>query len=158
MTDSSTKHKKVSADTAGVVQPAVPTETEGAGAVQPAPDPEVRVKAERRQYSADYKRRILQELDACSTPGASGAVLRREGLYSSHVAQWRKQRATGELVGLTPVKRGRKVSAEAVELAQLQREHAHLKARLAQAEAIIAVQKKLSELLGLSNPVGSVGT
>lgn len=113
------------------------------------PDPEVKPKAQRRRFSAEYKRRILQEADACRAPGEVGALLRREGLYSSHLNTWRRQRQQGELAGLTPAKRGRKVDAQAAELTRLQRENERLKAQLERAELIIDVQKKLSRMLGL---------
>jgi len=118
------------------------------GQVKP-PDPEVLLKAERRRFSAEYKRRILQEADACTQPGEVGALLRREGLYSSHLTTWRQQRERGELQGLTPAKRGRKADPQAAEIARLQRENERLKAQLARAELIIDVQKKLSQMLGL---------
>src|SRR5512143_731003 len=113
------------------------------------PDPEVVVKAQRRQFSAEYKRRILQEADSCTQRGEVGALLRREGLYSSHLNTWRHQRARGELQGLTPAKRGRKTDPQAAENARLLRETVRLKAQLARAELIIDVQKKVSQLLGL---------
>ena len=72
------------------------------------PDPEVAPRAKRRTYTATYKLRILREADGCNQPGQIGALLRREGLYSSHLSTWRKQRARGELQGLSPKKRGRK--------------------------------------------------
>lgn len=122
----------------------------GNGQLNGLPDPEVRPKAQRRRYSAEYKRRILQEAEACRAPGEVGALLRREGLYSSHLNTWRQQRQQGELAGLTPAKRGRKVDAQAVELAQLKRENERLQAQLERAELIIDVQKKLSRLLGQS--------
>src|SRR6266481_1799100 len=71
-------------------------------------DVQVAAKPRRRTYTAEYKRRILKEADACTTPGAVGALLRREGLYSSHLVEWRRARARGELAALTPKKRGRK--------------------------------------------------
>jgi transposase len=113
------------------------------------PDPEVVVKAQRRQFSAEYKRRVLQEADSCTQRGEVGALLRREGLYSSHLNTWRHQRARGELQGLTPAKRGRKADPQAAENARLLRETERLKAQLARAELIIDVQKKVSQLLGL---------
>ena len=113
------------------------------------PDPEVVVKAQRRRFTAEYKRRILQEADACTQHGQVGALLRREGLYSSHLNTWRRQRARGELQGLTPAKRGRKADPQAAENARLQRETERLTAQLARAELIIDVQKKVSQLLGL---------
>jgi transposase-like protein len=113
------------------------------------PDPEVVVKAQRRHFSAEYKRRVLQEADACTQRGEVGALLRREGLYSSHLNTWRQQRARGELQGLTAAKRGRKADPQAAETARLLRETERLKAQLARAELIIEVQKKVSQLLGL---------
>lgn len=118
------------------------------GQVQP-PDPEVMPKAERRRFSAAYKQRILQEAEACTQPGEVGALLRREGLYSSHLTTWRRQRRRGELQGLAPTKRGRKADPQAAEIARLQRENKRLKAQLERAEMIIDVQKKLSHMLGL---------
>ena len=116
------------------------------------PDPEVMAQAQRRQFSGAYKQRILAEADQCADPGAIGALLRREGLYSSHLARWRQMRAAGELQGLSPQPRGRKGDGQATELAQLRRENERLKQRLAQAELIIDVQKKLSQMLGLTLP------
>ena len=86
------------------------------------PDPEVVVKAQRRRFTAEYKRRVLQEADACTQRGEVGALLRREGLYSSHLTTWRQQRQRGELQGLMPAKRGRKADPLAAENARLQRE------------------------------------
>jgi transposase len=113
------------------------------------PDPEVVVKAQRRHFSAEYKRRVLQEAEACTQRGEVGALLRREGLYSSHLTTWRHQRQRGELQGLTPAKRGRKADPQAAETARLVRETERLKVQLARAELIIEVQKKVSQLLGL---------
>ena len=121
----------------------------GNGQVSTRPDPEVVPKAERRRFSAEYKRRILQEAEACTQPGEVGALLRREGLYSSHLTTWRQQRRRGELQGLTPAQRGRKADPQAAEIARLQRENERLKAQLERAELIIDVQKKLSQMLGL---------
>ena len=117
------------------------------------PDPEVVPRAKRRRFSAEYKLRILEEVDACSEPGQIGALLRREGLYSSHLTTWRRQRAEGQLAGLSPKKRGRRPSVDerlAKESAELKRENRRLQMRLQQAETIIDVQKKLSGLLGLT--------
>jgi transposase len=113
------------------------------------PNPEVVVKAQRRRFTAEYKHRILEEADACTHRGDVGALLRREGLYSSHLSTWHRQRQQGELQGLTPAKRGRKGDPLAAENARLQRKTERLKAQLARAELIIDVQKKVSELLGL---------
>ena len=115
-------------------------------------DPEVVPLAQRRRFSAEEKLRILEEADACTEPGELGALLRREGLYSSYLSRWRRARVRGQLDGLSPEKRGRKPLCDAAmarELARLERENERLQARLEQAEAIIEVQKKLSGLLGL---------
>jgi transposase-like protein len=112
-----------------------------------ATDTEVVPKAARRRFTAEYKRRILQEANA-GAPGEIGALLRREGLYSSHLTLWRRQQATGELAGLAAKKRGPKVDAQTVELAQLKRDNERLQVKLQQAEAIIAAQKKLAEVFG----------
>ena len=119
------------------------------------PDPEVVAipgRARRRQFTAAYKLRILEE--ANHTPfGQVGALLRREGLYSSHLVNWQRQRAQGTLAALAPQRRGRPArSAEARELAQVRAENARLARKLAAAELVIEVQKKLSALLGLTLP------
>ena len=115
------------------------------------PDPEVVPKAKRRQFTAEYKLRIVREADASTEPGQIGSLLRREGLYSSYLSTWRRQREEGQLQALSSKKRGRKgQDPSAEELAQLQRENERLRARLEQAEIIIDVQKKLSKLLGLT--------
>ena len=113
------------------------------------PDPEVRPKAKRRQFTAEYKKRILDEADACTTPTQRGALVRREGLYSSHLNSWRRQRAQGILDGLAPKKRGVKPDPLALENAELRRENEQLQVQLHRAETIIEVQKKVSQLLGL---------
>lgn len=114
----------------------------------PVAETEVVARPKRRSFSAAYKRSILEEADRCTRPGEIGALLRREGLYSSNLTTWRRQRERGELKG---AKRGRKpASDEAKELKQLQRENQRLKRKLEQAETIIEVQKKLSQLLGLT--------
>jgi transposase len=120
----------------------------------PKVDPEVEAKPERRQFSAEYKRRILEEADACTEPGQIGALLRREGLYSSNLINWRRQRSEGSLKGLSPKKRGPKPDPVANENAALRRRIERLEAELKRAETIIEVQKKLSDLLGLSDPNG----
>lgn len=110
-------------------------------------------KARRRRFTAEYKRRILEEVDACSKKGELGALLRREGLYSSHVASWRTVRLQHGLKGLTPKKRGPKerppVGPEAKRVLELEREVRRLTVRAERAEAIVAVQKKVAELLGI---------
>ena len=107
---------------------------------------EVVPKAKRRTFSAAYKQQILQAADACRQAGQLGALLRREGLYSSHLTTWRRQRDRGEL---GTKKRGKPADPQAQEVARLKRQNARLQAQLAQAETIIAVQKKLCDLLGL---------
>jgi len=118
---------------------------------QESPNPEVLPKAERRQYSAEYKSRILKEADACREIGQIGALLRREGLYSSHLTTWRRQRERGELEGLSGQVRGPKGgNGQEKEMVQLRRENEQLRQRLERAEIVIEVQKKLSQLLGIS--------
>jgi len=112
---------------------------------------EVVARPTRRRFSAEYKLRILQEADH-DAPGEVGALLRREGLYSSHLTTWRKQRAVGDLAALAAKKRGPKVDPQAVELARLQRELAKLQAKLARADLIIDAQKKLLVLLNQPIP------
>jgi transposase-like protein len=117
------------------------------------PNPEVWPRAQRRRFSAEYKLRILEEAGDNSGSGQIGALLRREGLYSSHLTTWRRQRAQGQLDGLSPKTRGRKPAVDeglVKALAALKRENERLEFRLQQAETIIDVQKKLSELLGLT--------
>lgn len=117
------------------------------------PDPEVPAKAKRRKYTAEYKRKILKEADRCSAPGETGALLRREGLYSSLLVTWRRQRDRGELRGLSPRKRGRKPDPDKQanrEIEKLRRENARLQKNLEQAELIIEIQKKVSRLMGES--------
>jgi transposase len=122
------------------------------------PDPEVVPKAKRRKFSVEYKRRILQEADSCTEAGQVGALLRREGLYSSQLSTWRRQREEGLLEGLGPRKRGRKRKDELErEVASLRRENERLRANLEQAEMIIEVQKKLSRLLGLATEENGAG-
>jgi transposase len=120
----------------------------------PKVDPEVEAKPDRRQFTAEYKRRILEEADACTEPGQIGALLRREGLYSSNLTHWRQQMSKGAMKGLSPKKRGPKPDPVANENAALRRRIERLEAELKRAETIIEVQKKLSDLLGLSDPNG----
>ena len=119
-------------------------------------DPEVAEKAQRRRFTAEYKADVLNRADGCA-PGTSelGELLRKEGLYSSHISAWRGQRDRGALDGLEPKKRGRKAKrrdAVALENARLRREVERLQHRLQQAEVIIEVQKKVSTLLGIPLP------
>jgi transposase len=126
------------------------------GASRP-PSSEVVERPRRRRFSAEYKQRILREADearASGKDGAVGALLRREGLYSSHLASWRQQRERGELAGLAPKKRGRKAKKRnplAAENERLQRELARLEGDLEKARIVIEVQKKVAALLG--NPI-----
>lgn len=139
------------------VPPATAATPEGvaAGSGKPIPDPAVAERPERRRFTAEYKLRVLREADRSTGPGQLGALLRREGLYSSHLTTWRKQREEGTLAGLTPKRRGRKANPDAALIAEnqrLQRETQRLAAKLRQAEAIIEVQKKLSEVLAIALP------
>jgi len=121
--------------------------TAPAGAVGSA----VAARPARRRFTAEYKLRILQAADRCAE-GELGALLRREGLYSSHLTTWRKQRETGQLAALAPKKRGRQTDPQAEELARLQRENSKLQNRLDRAELIIDAQKKLLVLLNQPIP------
>lgn len=118
-----------------------------------AHDPEVAEKATRRRFTAEYKARIVREADVCAEPGQIGVLLRREGLYSSHLAEWRRLRDEGSLAGLSQ-KRGRKLKHDPQQLenAKLQREVDRLSERLRKAELIIAAQKKIAEILGETLP------
>jgi transposase len=115
-----------------------------------APDPEVVAKPERRRFTKAYKLDILSQVDACSGVGQIGALLRREGLYSSHLTNWRLQRSQGRLDSAATKKRAPKSNnRNAVRVNQLERENARLKSRLRQAELILDIQKKASEILGI---------
>ena len=112
---------------------------------------ELKARQRRRTFSARDKLRILAELDGADTPGATGAILRREGLYSSAITGWRRQRTAGVFAALTPAKRGPKPEPAHplnARLAQAERENRKLKQRLERAEAIIEIQKKVAALLG----------
>lgn len=132
----------------------------GAGAAAPPPmaevviaDPEVPEKARRRQFSAGYKLRVLKEADACDQRGQLGELLRREGLYSSHLILWRRQREEGSLQSLSPRTRGRRprvTNPLTKRVTDLERENDGLRKRLRQAELIIDVQKKVSQILGVT--------
>ena len=126
-----------------------------AGNGKPIPDPAVLEKPVRRRFTAEYKLRILQEAERSTASGQLGAMLRREGLYSSLLSTWRRQRDEGTLAGLAPKRRGRKANPDAPVIAEndrLRRENQRLAAKLRQAETIIEVQKKLSEILGIPLP------
>ncbi len=121
----------------------------GARAAEGAPDPEVTERAKRRRFTAEYKLRILREADTCKGDGDVGALLRREGLYSSHLTKWRRERDEIAKAGLKARKRGPKSKAVDPQVKQLKRENARLRRRLEEAETIIDFQKKLSKLLGI---------
>ena len=146
--------------TAGEMNVAEGPEAEGArratGASGPSatlraltPDPEVPAKVRRRRFTAEYRRRLLREADGCRKPGELGALLRREGLYSSHLANWRRQRDQGELVAGRARKRGPVPKVVDPRVRQLEVENRRLQRKLARAETIITLQKKVAEILGI---------
>jgi transposase-like protein len=114
------------------------------------PNPEVAAKPERRRFTVEHKARIVREADACREPGQVGALLRREGLFSSQLTQWRKAYQKGALAALRDDKRGRKRAKHPLEVEneRLKKKNTQLEKRLSQAEAIIDIQKKLSQILG----------
>lgn len=117
------------------------------------PNPEVPEKPVRRRFTAEYKLDILRQADMCTDPGSMGALLRREGLYSSNLTTWRRQRDEGTLAALKPKQRGRKaavIDPVAIENERLRKENERLAKRLKQAELIIDVQKKVSQILGVT--------
>lgn len=120
-------------------------------AIHERPEVQVKAKRTRRRFTAQEKLAILEQADACTKPGELGALLRREGLYSSHLADWRRARKNGELQALAPKKRGPKpktVDARDKRIAELERELAKERARRERAEGLVEVQKKLAALLG----------
>ncbi len=123
--------------------------------IPPAQETEVLAKATRRKFTAKEKLRILRLVDACTELGEQGALLRKEGIYSSMLSSWRKARARGELDALSPRRRGRQPTVPAPrdkENAELKRALAKAEARAKRAEALVEVQKKVSELLGIQLP------
>lgn len=123
------------------------------------PDPEVQEKKPRRKFTAAYKLRILEQVDNCSVPGDIGRLLRREGLYSSNITDWRRARDKGILNAMTPQKRGRKRKESnpmAREVAKLQKENMKLEHKLKQAELIIEAQKKISQILGIQQNLNDI--
>lgn len=138
-------------ETEGGRSPSGVSSTGSAPAWRPPPDSEVPEKPVRRKFTAEYKLKILAEVDRCTEYGQIGALLRREGLYSSHLSEWRRKRMEGTLVSLSPKKRGPKPEKNplAPEVARLERENERLQRKLTQAETIIDVQKKVSGLLGI---------
>lgn len=137
-----------SSSTAAAARPAAASGATSAA----APDPEVVERPVRRTFTGEFKRSIVEQADACREAGAVGELLRRHGLYSSHLVEWRAQYRRGALSGLAPRKRGPKTQPKnplAEKLARLERENARLQKRLQQAETIIDFQKKVAELLGI---------
>jgi transposase len=114
-----------------------------------APDPEVAAKPRRRRFTAEYRLRILKEADACKKPGELGALLRREGLYSSHLTNWRRQREQGALRDLRARRRGPTPRPVDPRVKQLEAENRRLTRKLQRAETIITLQKKVAEILGI---------
>lgn len=122
---------------------------------QKRPNPEVMEIKPRRRFTAKYKLSVLAEVDTCTKPGDLGILLRREGLYSSNIRTWQRQFQAGALKGLTPRMRGRKkheVNPLAKRVAELERDNTKLAKKLKQTETIIEIQKKISEILGISQP------
>ena len=135
----------------GEASPPSPPTTLRAGPRDPLPDPEVESKARRRQFSAAYKLRILEQADRCQSRGEIGALLRREGLYASHLGRWRALHRQGGAAALGRP-RGRKPDPDTAlreQLRRLERDNRRLQRALQQAETIVEVQKKLSEVLGI---------
>jgi transposase len=116
---------------------------------------EVSERPRRRRFTAEYKREVLKKADACTAPGELGELLRKEGLYSSHLASWRRAREKGELAGLEPKKRGpaaKQPDPRDRRIADLEREVARATARAERAEALVELQKKVAEILGKELP------
>lgn len=127
----------------------------GGGSPGASPDPEVAPRAQRRRFGAAYKLRIVEEADGCTKPGEIGALLRREGLYSSHLVEWRRARDQGQLDALASKRRGPKPNPDRAlrkRLTQVERENTRLRRRLETAETILEVQGNVSRLLGLTMP------
>jgi len=110
---------------------------------------EVVAKATRRRFTAEYKLKVLREADACRKPGEIGAILRREGLYTSHLSAWRKQRGKGELFEKKRGPAPKEKNPLAAKVAALEKETRRFKARAERAEALVELQKKVSEILGI---------
>ena len=144
--------RRATEDAPGSVRPATP----------PGSDSEVVARARRRTFSNADKRRILQAADLCTKPGEIGALMRREGVYSSSLSTWRRQREAADLAALAPQRRGPKVDAaarvDALHIAQLTRERDKLRVELDKAHLVIEVQKKLALLLGLATPDDKPGS
>ena len=147
------KNTEATKEALSLVEP--PERSEGGSTSDAARSNEVSAKGKRRRFSLDDKRRILHEADACKKPGELGALMRREGLYSSTLSQWRSARQRGEIAGLAPKKRGPKVhdvDARDRRIVELEREVHKQTKRAERAEAIVEIQKKISQLLGIKQP------
>ena len=114
-----------------------------------APDPVVEAKPQRRRFTAAYKLRILREVERAKAPGDIGAILRREGLYSSQLGTWRRERDRVATAGLAARRRGPQAQAKDPKVQQLERENARLRRRNQQVETLLEIPKKASELLGI---------
>jgi transposase-like protein len=125
------------------------SEMKGTEAQLAVPDPAVEAKPQRRRFTAEYKLRILREVERAKVPGEVGALLRREGLYSSHLVTWRRERDRVAKTGLAARKRGPKATPKDPRITQLERENARLRRRNQQVETLLEIQKKASELLGI---------
>ena len=137
----------------GVEERSDETPSAGASRARPAPDPEVVAKPKRRQFTAQYRLRILEEADRCTQPGEVGRLLRREGLYSSHLTAWRKARRKGSLQGLTSNKRGAKPAKRNpldATVRELEAKVVRLEKELHTAHTILDVQGKVAGLLGFN--------
>lgn len=135
--------------------PSVDAATAARRTLHAVADPEVPEKASRRKFTADYKLRILKEAETCHDPRQRGALLRREGLYSSHLTTWRRQAQQGTLQALSPRRRGpkpQKANPLTKRVTMLDKENQHLRHKLKQAETIIEAQKKIAEILGAIEP------
>ena len=119
------------------------------GSAEKVPDPEVVARPKRRQFTIEYKLRILREADACKESGEIGALLRREGLYSSHLVLWRRQREQAAQTQLKSRKRGPKSKAQDPRIKQLERENARLQRRLKRVALLLDIQKKVGAILGI---------
>jgi transposase-like protein len=124
-------------------------ERRSSGPGDKVPDPEVVARPKRRRFTAEYKLRILKEADACRAPGEIGALLRREGLYSSHLVQWRRQREEAAQTQLRSRKRGPKAKVQDPRVKQLERENARLKRQLERVALLLDIQKKAGAILGI---------
>ncbi len=145
--------ERLSAPALGVEERSDEAPSAGAGAPLGDPDPEVLAKPKRRRFTAEYRLRILEEAERCTESGEAGRLLRREGLYSSHLAAWRKARRTGALRGLRSKKRGAKSKASnplAPKVRELESKVARLERELHKAHTILDVQEKVAGLLGFS--------